>query len=618
VERLKPTFRHAGYILALGVAYAAAWWLIDPPSLAHNRIRPFLLDPIYLCRYARHAGGWLEFLTSFMVQLYRYPAAATLMILGIMGLHALLFSRLLHLFNARRPGPSALLMTLLLLLTWRHYTTLVTVMAIILALSGTLSCLMLRHRHPLVQIGGFAGLNLALSYLAGGPATLMALWVILHTVLLQKRFRTSLALLIIACLAPPVVRWFCYEPSLAALCLRWIPLDNALRKLPVELVGFHLLYAATPLLAAGLARGVSRLDPVVARRGLRAVTAAGFMAVFLLAGFLDWRYRDTNRLMVADRLVEAGQWDAALAQLSSLPGSGDLRRHLTLRSLGHAGRLLHDLFRHPQQTGPDIILLSNPEMDILLRIARKRSDAYYDLGLVNESERWTHEAFSDQGEIDCLLNRLATINVIKGRPEAAAIFLETLALNPFARRQAHTRLAAIRADPLLSQDPVIGQIRAGLSDTDYAGPWQTDEVLQQVLERNPRHKLAYDYLLAGYLLDRRVGDFAARIGRYKEFYPVLPPACEEACITYQLRHGQPPPGMPDWRPDPATLRRFNTFLALCRKPVESPRTLWNALVGDFGTTFWFYDLFGRTGAGLPVTDEELAGLTTLIKPGSAR
>jgi len=612
-------------ICLLVAGYAFTWWLIDPVSFAHNRERPFLLDWVFFCRFLRHVGGLVEYAGSFMVYSYEIPWLGSLCIFGILLAHGFSMRCILRRFGAKQPALAAWFLTHCLLLTLRHYITIVSVLAIVLALSASCIYSGTPSKAPSLRIVLFAVLSLALGYVAAGAATLFAVVAILYECLARRRYGLAIAILALAGIIPPFLRFLLFEPFQSPFFFRWVPVDKALRQLPHELLVFYLLYpiGIVSAFASSLRRGTrspacpapapSRRAAVIARLpGIAAISFAIVATVILVR-----RYESTDLLMQADRLMEHRQWTQALAKLENLPVNGDLARHTVIRCLARTGRLLDEMFRYPQIVGPDVILLTNPEMDMLLRIARKRSDVYYELGMVNEAERWIHEAFTDQGEVPFILERLAMINMVRQRPQATAIFLGALARNPWKRAHAMSVMSQIRADPTMSGDTEINRIRSCLSDTDYVGPWKPEEMLQHCLAENAGNRLAYDYLIANCLLDRRINDFAANIVRFRDFYTVMPVHCEEACIAYMHRTGHAPPGLEGWKPGNVTVLRFQSFLDTLRSYGGSLQTAWPALAPAFGSTFWFYDLYGRTSAGPPVTPADFAQQVPAMQ-GSSR
>ena len=63
--------------------------------------------------------------------------------------------------------------------------------------------------------------------------------------------------------------------------------------------------------------------------------------------------------------------------------------------------------------------------------------------------------------------------------------------------------------------------------------------------------------------------------------------------------GQPPPGL-QLQIQEETLAKFERFVELFRKHEKDRGRAWDVLKGEFGNTYWFFDVFGRSAsAGRP-------------------
>ena len=78
------------------------------------------------------------------------------------------------------------------------------------------------------------------------------------------------------------------------------------------------------------------------------------------------------------------------------------------------------MFHYPQLASSDALLLRDTAYDTSPLVADWRSDLYLDLGRVNESQRWAHEALAVEGETPRVLERMALVYVLNGNPDAGA------------------------------------------------------------------------------------------------------------------------------------------------------------------------------------------------------
>jgi hypothetical protein len=258
------------------------------------------------------------------------------------------------------------------------------------------------------------------------------------------------------------------------------------------------------------------------------------------------------------------------------------------------------MFHYPQVASSEALLLRDSVWDTFPVVARWRCDLYLELGRVNESQRWIHEALTVEGETPRVLERMARVYILNDNPDAARTFLHALERVPFQASRARLELAALEQDPRRQSDPFVARIRPLMLRRDYVGTWNTEQVLQQCLDANPSNRMAFEYLLAHYLLTFDMEGLARAAPRLKDFYHELPVHLEEALVGYRNVVGSLPPGI-----EPSAIRRqtesrFQNFVYLwTRLEKGPPEDAWAVLAPTFGNTYWFFYIFGRTAAGPP-------------------
>jgi hypothetical protein len=241
--------------------------------------------------------------------------------------------------------------------------------------------------------------------------------------------------------------------------------------------------------------------------------------------------------------------------------------------------------------------MRDPKWDLFPKMTDRRSNLYLDLGRVNEAERWAHEGLAIEGEMPGILERLAVTNILNGRPGAAGIFLRALERVPFQGARARGYLERLERDPALNDDPQLKQIRPLMLHADYVGNWSTEQIFLQSLQADSSNRMAFEYLLAHYLLNCDMKGFGQLAARFKDFYTVLPTHVEEALVVYRHANEALPQGLENYSISSGMADRFATFLDILAQHADDRQEAWDALADEFGATYWFYDFFGRTAAG---------------------
>jgi hypothetical protein len=167
-------------------------------------------------------------------------------------------------------------------------------------------------------------------------------------------------------------------------------------------------------------------------------------------------------------------------------------------------------------------------------------DLNVQLGLVNEAEHESYEALEIFGEDPRILKQLALIHIVKGQTGAAERFLHALSTHLHYRDYARERLQRLRLDPLLAKDEEVERIRSVMATNERM---ELDRSLEtrfdELLRRNPRNRMAYEYRMAFYLVNLQIENLVRHLDILPRFdYPDTPRHYQEAVIIYESITGQ--------------------------------------------------------------------------------
>jgi hypothetical protein len=195
------------------------------------------------------------------------------------------------------------------------------------------------------------------------------------------------------------------------------------------------------------------------------------------------------------------------------------------RALYHTAQLAYDMFSYPQH--PSGLLSATqryPELDIL-----------YELGHINRAEDTAYGALALADYYPDGLQKLALINILKGQTDAAHTFLHTLSKDFLYKDWAERYLDRLEADPLLAADEHIRHMRSLMlvEDNLRRATTATDDLYLILLEKNKLNRMAFEYLMAWYLLNGRLEDFIQNLNRLDDFgYTDVPRHYAEAVLLY--------------------------------------------------------------------------------------
>jgi hypothetical protein len=208
-----------------------------------------------------------------------------------------------------------------------------------------------------------------------------------------------------------------------------------------------------------------------------------------------------------------------------------------------------------------------------------------------------YEALETYGNWPRLMKRLVYIHVLKGEPEVARRFLALLQRSLMHRRWARDCQRQLQADATLSREPTVARRREWMPVQDSVNElMQLESMLLGLLERNPQNRMACEYLMAHYLLNRQLEKLVANLHRLEEAgNRRLPLHCEEALVIYLSNIGSDALEFQGHQIQVETWLRFGRFM---RTVSESPDgasadSLARTLYSGFGDSYFFCYYFGH-------------------------
>jgi hypothetical protein len=263
--------------------------------------------------------------------------------------------------------------------------------------------------------------------------------------------------------------------------------------------------------------------------------------------------------------------------------------------LYHTGRLPYDLFNFPQT--PQALMLTHEEKESCLT-QLKLCDVFMELGHVNRAEKEASELLAAKSHSGIALEKLAWINIFKRQTDTARIYLNALKKDLISRNTADALLSNLNNGFPPYQTAYIDKIRSYMHEegNPYRGKESIDEILLGLLEQNPRNQMAFEYLMACYLLTGRPDKVVENIEHINDLgYQGIPTLYEEAILIYFGVQGQQV-DLNKFNIRPETIQRYMKFVQL-RKAMQTvnPQAVLNRLIQEFGSSYFFYFSFGRVG-----------------------
>jgi len=515
---------------------------------------PFFKSWEFFGRYLPRPGGILEYGSAFLSQLFCFSWAGALVVTLQAWLVSLCTAAYLKALDAFSLRGSRFIGPLLMLVVYAEYSYHfnVTMMALG-AMALACAYVKLRPDAGKASLPFFLALHgIAYVALAGGHLLFVALCAVYET-LSRRRWRLALSFLASGAVVPCVVGcWgFRVAPLEAFGYSLFAPLEaHVYGQFAATVVKLSLLYLFLPLAAVvlWLRRGKTdggSDDPAVSARRL-AGAALPFMAGAVV--ILVFRNAEARAELALGYCAYHRQWPEALEVAGDLEGDGKYPHpcilHTVNRALYHTGRLGRDMFRYPQH--PALLLLTDGNIPGIY-VSWYRFDTLLDLGQVNYAEYHLDHCAEYFGPRPVILRRLAFIHMAKGNIPTARVYLNALARTLFDAGWARGYLELLKSDPALSTDREIQRLRGMMLEKDRpvlpaayddgTGFNAMERMLLDLLERNPGNRMACEYLMALYMLNKRLDRVGGHLDRLRQAgFARMPRLYEEALVARAWVH----------------------------------------------------------------------------------
>jgi hypothetical protein len=158
-------------------------------------------------------------------------------------------------------------------------------------------------------------------------------------------------------------------------------------------------------------------------------------------------------------------------------------------------------------------------------------------------------------------------------------------------------LHEIEQDSLLERDNRIQSLRKIMIEDEFAFAGYDEEFwLKELLRKNKNNKMAFEYLMAHYLLNRQLDKFVENLPRLDDLgYKNIPRHYQEAILVYKSMT-QKDIDLGGREINTETVTQFNQISEIVNDPrnsnLETLKRKLAPLAPKFGNTYFFYFIFG--------------------------
>ena len=549
--------------------YVWVWQCVQPQILYHaNQV--FLCPNVLISfplfykgwaffePFATSPGGLAEYASAFLSQYFYYGWLGSLILTGLAWLAYLVTDRLIVALGGGGVARGLRFVTpLLLLIHYNRYTFhvadhLVLLVAMLLLL---VYVLLARRRHPIVLLLA-AGMGIALVYFVAGALAMLTLALLCAMAEFLANRRRLLALVYLsAAVAAAYLLWPEIDPAdIRARFVAWwagrrLPFDPTAEAAMAGLYLFLFLLMVVLSTIHGLRRRAATAanEPPQPRRPRPVAIGFGLLLLLLVGGTAAFGTHDRlgRKLLRIARFAQLEMWSQVVDEAKGIRPD-DFPVYLTTevnRALFRTGRLLNEMFCYAQE--PWAIEQRRwgtliPQQAEGVRY-RGSFELLLRLGCVNEAEVSASEALEMLDARPRILRELALISVVKRRPDTARVFLSALSKDIVHGRWASERLRRLNDDPSLASDKDITHWRSLYPPEDERMPMREDQMLQRLVNWNRQNRMAFEFLMAHYLVVKNLDGIVANIATLREMgYERLPRHIAEAIEIHAIKTGKQP------------------------------------------------------------------------------
>ena len=480
---------HYIYTLLFAVAVLLFFGLAYPHHLHYQeQYQLFLFDSNYMWEIVRLPGGVADLLGRFCTQFFLFALVGAFIIAILLSVVQFLTLRL---FRLALPGmfiglsfvPSFLLWLFLLdenaLLgsVWAVLLTLLAAWAFDKIPSGRMQRCLLIVAVPVL-------------YWIVGPVC------ILFFLLQALNEGKTIVFLALLALMPISLAYFLPVPANSL----WygIHYHRYPTEIPVLLWGAVLSIFLFALIAGYKGTG-KRVTSLTSHRACPLVT---FLLVSLVMGLLVWQESNfkAEKVMGYDFMARHQQWNRILETINAEKPNNQVGVTVQNLALAMRGMLVNRLFDYNQNGIAGLL----PDVQRDATSPLPTAEAFYQLGMINVAQRTVfeaQEAILDFQKSGRCYKRLAQTNLINGSYEVARKYLMALQKTLFYREWANETLSLLGNEEAIGKHPEYGRLRQlSYSEDFYFGDHVTPDMLEHLYFSNTDNRLAYEYLVAYYVL----------------------------------------------------------------------------------------------------------------------
>jgi hypothetical protein len=551
----------------------------------------FLVDSLKI------PGGMADWLSAFIMQFWFSDLLSSLFLIFCFWMVAFLTRKWMETLTEIRPIHTFHLIPAGILLVLHNQYDYNFSMTVALIINLTFLFLFIRWAPKQQVIRSVLGLTVSifLYWITGGAFLTFTILCGLEDLFFRKRFASGFLFLLISAVLPLGASEYVFLVTLTHSYFHNLSFENPLE---LSITGYAL--QAFFLL-------VILIMPLVKfyriRKSFQKISKYAYVwkwtagTIILLGGTILLAEESTNEIkrlvFKNNRAVSENRWTDVLESARHCSNITPVVSCQTNLALFETGRLLDSMFTYPQTNGSIELFMNDTWCYVL---PEETSNLYWKLGSVNRSLHWAHEALECKGPTPDILKRLGMAYMVKRENEAAKPFFLKLRNVPFQRKTADELIRLNENPAELAQDSICTYIRSCMLNEDIISNEKPSILeLELLSKRNPKNKMAFEYLIASFLLNGNSNEIWKR---YSDLDTItsseIPRHVQEAMMMNAVLTPKFDLSLLKKMVVPLIYNRFVDYQQILYKYKNSKyQGAKQELKIRFGDTYWYYLMFTK-------------------------
>jgi hypothetical protein len=541
--------------------------------------------PTFLAEYMQSPGGLSDFLGDRFLEYMTQPFQGSM---GVALLVAIVFFSLQVIFRQFKGNPIYFVFLLAALipfiLLFAHYT--LPAGLILSVTTGFLLAVVHSLYSPrnLVARSVYNFITGLVVYLVAGAAGLLVLLqVIIVQIILSKKYMKLVSIL------PLLIVPILYLLFNLSFTLRDAYLGPFLARENIDIPPILYCSIFSPLLILLVVTGLNYLFSRFTLKRSSLLSGTGIVIV-LISLVISSRasINDMKKSILETVQASSGQeWEKVLEVNSEQLYINKVVQLEINRALYHTGQLLDNLFLFPQQYGEKGIFL---EEKAYSNIAITMCEFYCELGYANETRHWASEAHIGYMRHPIVLKHLILSYLAIGNNKTALKYLRVLSGSRLYKEWCNQIHEMIENNTIRDDPTIQSFILNNPKDDFFASTSDPTKKLNLFYKYNLNNHVAFEFLMASYLLQHEVGTLVGKLPDFRRFgYEMLPRAVEEAMLIYLTKKPEGNQSMEGYSLRKKTLEEFKDFSILVSTSGTRAAKMHNA--SKYKNTYWYYVMF---------------------------